>query len=295
VATKKNGKNLPARATKTETLTVTQAALPAFMRGKAGQGVEQIRSADVEIPRIQLLQALSPQVQEGFRQGEFFHTVAEESIGNEVDLVIVYVSLSYILWKPRKSGGGILARAQDGIHWIPANQEFKVNLDDGKAVTWRTADTVARSGLAEWGTMNPQDAASPPAATRMYNLVVMIPDHPELSPAVVTLQRSAVRVARKLMGKLKISQAPAYGLRFKMSSVKDHNNVNQEFWNYRFNADGLVEDQKMFAVYEAMYERFKAEGVRIRDEEGLQSDNIPDSGPQQAPTEEQTKKFAGKI
>lgn len=231
MATKKNGKNLPAR--REESVPATQDRLPAFMRGKAGQGVETIRPSDVEIPRIQLLQALSPQVEEGFKQGDFFHSVAEESMGSEIQLTIVYVSLSYILWRPRKSGGGILARAQDGVHWIPANQDFQVELDSKKKVTWRTANTVAQSGLAEWGSQDPTDASSPPAAPRMFNLVVMFPDHPEYSPAVITLQRSAEKVAKKLMGKLKISQAPAYGLRFKMTSFKDKNNVNQEFWNYR--------------------------------------------------------------
>jgi hypothetical protein len=270
----------------------TQDHLPAFMRGKAGQGVETLSSADVEIPRLQLLQALSPQVQTGFRQGEFFHSVAEESLGAQVPLTIVYVSLSYILWRPRKQGGGILARAQDGLHWIPANQEFKVKLDNGKDVAWKTAPTVAASGLGEWGSMDPSDASSGPAATRMYNLVVMMPDFKHLSPAVVTLQRSAVKVARKLMGKLKISQAPVYGMRFVMESVKDKNSVNQEFWNFKFTPDGLVGDEPTFQMYEALYERFKAEGVRIRDEMSLQDDHIPDGGASNGETD---KKFAGKI
>jgi hypothetical protein len=239
-----------------------------------------------------LLQALSPQVEEGFRQGEFFHTIAEESLGNEVILTIVYVNLSYILWRPRKSGGGILARAQDGQHWVPANQTFEVELDNKKKVSWRTASTVAQSGLAEWGSQDPTDPSSPPAAPRMFNLVVMIPKYPQYSPAVITLQRSAEKVAKKLMGKLKISQAPTYGLRFKMTSFKDKNNVNQEFWNYKFTADGLVQNAEEFNIYEAMYDRFKAEGVRIKDEAGLQEDHVPGDAPAQ---EAKAEKFKGKI
>ena len=64
------------------------------------------------------------------------------------------------------------------------------------------AKTVAKSGLAEWGSYNPDESSSPPAATRMYNAVVMIPDFLEFSPAVVTMQRAAIKVARKLLGKM---------------------------------------------------------------------------------------------
>lgn len=272
-----------------------QESLPAWMRGKAGQGVESLSSQDVEIPRLQLLQALSPQVQEAdFKQGEFFHTVAEESLGKEVDLTIVYVNKTYILWRPRKSGGGILARSMDGIHWVPGDGKFDVTLDNKKQVTWNTKPTVAASGLAEWGTQDPGDPSSPPAATAMYNLVVMIPNHPEYSPCVITLQRSAIKVARRLMGKLKISQAPSFGLRFRMQSVKDSSQEG-EFWNYKFTGIGLVEEEDQFKLYETMYERFKAEGVRIRDIEGLQADTTPGEAKMTEADAKNAEKYQGKI
>jgi hypothetical protein len=261
----------------------------------AGVGVERISAADVEIPRILLLQALSPQVQDGGeRAGRFYHSVAEVALGDKLDIIIVYADQSFILWRPRESGGGILARAADGIHWSPPDATFEVKIKGIKeSIKWRTAPTVAKSGLAEWGSSNPDDPGSPPAATRMYNLVCVMPEHPELSPAVVTLQRSAIKVARKLMGKLKIAQAPVFGLKFTMDSVKDQNSQNQEFWNYRFTANGFVEDEKTFNACKEMYERFKAQGVKIRDIEGLQDDQMADDGG--ARDEAAGKKHEGKF
>ena len=37
------------------------AVIPDFMKKDAGKGVENLSSADLEIPRLQLLQSLSPQ------------------------------------------------------------------------------------------------------------------------------------------------------------------------------------------------------------------------------------------
>jgi hypothetical protein len=254
-----------------------QDQLPAFMRGQAGMGTERIGTADIEIPRLKLLQALSPEVQEAdHKQGHFFHAVAERTIGNEVGIVIVYVDQAFILWRPRKAGGGILARAADGVHWNPPSATFDIQLDNGKKVTWRTAPTVMKSGLAEWGSLDPSDPQSQPAATRMYNLVVVMPEIPELSPVVVTLQRAGIRVARKLMAKLKIAQAPSFGLKFAMSSTRDQGPLG-DFWNFRFTSDGFVQESEKFDQYKGLYERFKAEGVRIRDIEKLQDEEMPGS------------------
>lgn len=250
--------------------------LPEHMKGLAGAGTEALTPADMEVPRIKLLQGLSPEVQEGgFKANVFYHTVADDELGTEVAIVPVYVDQSYMLWRPRKSGGGILARALDGIHWNPPSGSFDVKLDTGKTVTWKLAPTVAKSNLAEWGSSDPSDPNSPPAATRMYNIVVMLPDlPPEFSPAVITLQRSAIKVARKFIGKLKITNAPSFGQRFIMSGFKD-NSPAGEFYNFKFTADGLVLDPEEFAKYKDMYEFFKKEGLKIKDVEGLQETEEP--------------------
>ena len=249
-----------------KSLVVNQKDLPAYMRGMGGKGLEAIKPEDVEIPRIRLLQALSAEVVNGdSKMGTFYHTVADQNLGDELEVVICYIDQSFILWRPRGMGGGILARAADGIHWNPPDATFEVTPDKSKSkVTWKTSNTVAKSGLSEWGTMDPLDPQSPPAATCMYNLVVWIPRFPEFSPAVITLQRSSIKVARKLAGKLKISQAPSFGMNFKIKSVRDQN-PSGEFFNYHFTAMGLVEDEKTFKMYKEIYESFRREGLRIRD------------------------------
>lgn len=252
--------------------------MPDFMKGKAGLGIEKVGQGDVEIPRIKLLQAVSPEVQEyGFKAGEFYHTIAEQSMGKEVEMVPVYIDIRFILWRPRHDGGGILARADDGVNWVPSRGEFTIrpSKDSRDTVKWTLAPTVNESGLAEWGSYDPRDPNSQPAATRMFSIVSMFPYFPELSPAVVTLQRSAVSVGRKFAAKLKLGNAPTFGRLFTMSSIKDTNSDNQDFWNYKFQGIGFVKDAAQFAAYEEMYHTFERMGVKIRDIEGLGEDDSP--------------------
>jgi len=264
--------NLPVEVPKSSAVIV-----PDFMKDQAGQGTEDLSSADVEIPRIKLLQAISPELTEyeDVKQAEFFHTVAEVSVGDELTIVPLYIWQSYMLWNPRESGGGILARADDGVHWNPPNGEHTVKINKGtKTVTWKLAPTVAASRLDQWGSYDPDNANSQPAATRMYNIVAYLPDHPDLSPVVITLQRSGIKPARRFLGKLKITRAPSYGQRFVMSSTQDTNSNGDKFWNYKLTGAGFVTDQDEFESYKALYEQFKESGARIRDIEGLADEDV---------------------
>lgn len=254
------------------------AQLPSFMRQDADLGKENIGKDDIEIPRLKLMQGLSPEIQEfdGLKAGFFFHPAAEFIFDAPFRAVPIFMDQRYILWRPRDSGGGILARADDGVHWSPDAGEFTVQLDKkdgGATVTWRLAPTVAKSGLANWGSMNPGDPNSPPAATLMYNFLLAFPDEPDLMPAVLSFQRSSIKMGRRFNTKLKTVRAPIFGTVWEFRSVEDHNNSGQAFFNVDVRSAGLVEDQGQYMAYRAMYDTFSAKGLNIKDIEGLQDEN----------------------
>jgi hypothetical protein len=255
--------------------------VPDFMAPYKGAGTEGLGKSDLEIPRLKLLQALSPECTEfdSAKAGHFWHTLLDESLGKSLKIVAVYTDISYILWRPRHMGGGILARAADGVHWTPNNATFEVQPKQGNKQTavWKTAPTVQASGLAEWGSSLPDDPQSQPAATKMYNVAVIFPDlERELSPAVVTMQRSAITVARKFMGKIKISNLPSFGQYYMMESVEQHGQLGT-FFNFKFTKAGLVQNEAEFNDYKNTYEAFKSMGLNIKDIENLQDDDDPDT------------------
>lgn len=266
--------------------TALSSAMPDFMQQYAGQGTEAISTSDVEIPRLKLMQAISPEVTErdDLRPGEWFHTLLEESFGKSVPITIIYVDKRFILWRPRNdNGGGIIARADDGVHWVPKHGETIVTLPkSNKKVTWKWDETVEKSGLAAWGTMDPADPNSYPAATQMFNFVCVANNRPDVGPFVVTAQRSGIKPARKLLGKLKITRAPVFGLQFLLESAVEQGDEGP-YQNLRFVSDGFV-NAEQFAEYQKLHEHFKKEGVNIRDLEGAQDEGnvgggeTPDDG-----------------
>lgn len=267
MAAKDNGKEVAKVPTK---------QMPAFMRQDAGRGMRDIKASDYEMPRIKLLQGISEELTQfnGLKAGEFFHTLTEKSLGSSIPIVPLYVSKRYVLWNPRWDGGGILARADDAIHWKPDRGEFKVHTDKSKRneVVWKLAPTVAASGLSEWGTADPSDPKSQPAATLCYVIVADLPEHQDISPVAIMLQRTAIIPARKFLGKLKISGAAIYGTRFIMSSFVENGDLG-DYNNYRFAMDGFVDDEEMYNHYKSISEGFERSGVNVRDLESAQEDS----------------------
>lgn len=243
---------------------------PDWMSKDAGSGLDKFDASDIEIPRLVLLQSLSPQVTDGDEQpGVFYHSVLEEALGSEIRIVPICLTKAYILWKPRHEGGGILARADDGIHWKPSEGEFTVKPIDKSNITavWKLKPTVAESGLGEFGSSNPDDPDSQPAATKMINIICLLPDHPDLGPVAITLQRGGMKVAKKLIGKLKLVQAPPYGQVFivKPDQVDDGSGV---YYNFSFARAGFVTDKKQYAYYKEMNKNFEEMGVKVKEDDG---------------------------
>ncbi len=251
--------------------TMDKTQFPALLKDHGGPG--GLGVGDVEVPRLKLLQASSPELAEfnNARQGEFWHSLIDQRLGSTVRICPIYINWCFFLWRPREAGGGILARADDGKHWTPADSEFTVKLKSGHEVTWRTARTVTASGLNKRGSYDPSDPNSPPAATRMYSIVCSFPDRRDLPPAVVTLQRPANKVATKLIGQLKVLRAPSFGVILEMASFKDKS-PSGEFYNYAFEIAGPVEDKAFYGRNFAQYRALIEKGLKVKDLEGAQED-----------------------
>jgi hypothetical protein len=245
--------------------------LPAFMQKHAAfRGVDP---GDVEIPRLKLLQAHAPELAEfsNAKQGEFWHSLINDGLGSSVRICPIYIDRRFILWRPRSAGGGILARADDGKHWMPADTEFTVKLEGGSEVTWRTAGTVAASRLDKRGSSDPNDPKSPPAATTMYSVVCSFPDRKDLPPAVLVLQRATAKAATSLIGKLKVLRAPSFGVVMEMTSFKDKSPAG-EFYNYAFEVFGPVPEKTFYEDNFTQYRFFLEHRLKVKDLEGAQDD-----------------------
>jgi hypothetical protein len=94
--------------------TAPQAVVPAADYGAdAGVGFENQTRADISIPFLTVLQALSPQItsMEAAKPGMLFNTVTDELVDGKTGRVFVPATTKhqYVEWVPREKGGGFVA------------------------------------------------------------------------------------------------------------------------------------------------------------------------------------------
>lgn len=111
--------------TKTDVATTKATAVgEAYDYGSmAHEGFEDVTVNDLSIPYISLLQTNSPEVEdqliEGCKPGDLVNSVTKEILKQPIVIQAVMREVSWVLWRPRNQGGGIV-----GVY-APDSQEVK--------------------------------------------------------------------------------------------------------------------------------------------------------------------------
>ena len=191
--------------------------VPEHLRNETSTGIKGLDSSDFKLPRIKLLQGLSPEV-EAFPgkalKNNFWHTGRNMSLGDNFKLVVVNAGKRVLVWSSRQLNAKLLAFSRDGKTWdYGGNSILEINVKGvATPVKISTGKDVPSSRLLEWGSTNPSDPRSPPAATLIYEYLCYLPDHPELSPVIMGMYRTATDNAKKLNTSLLQMRKPCYSL-----------------------------------------------------------------------------------
>lgn len=255
------------------------------MQGEQAKGKDSYEASDLIIPRVALSQGISPQVMQGLcDNGNFWHTINEEDLGDELEVAVLLHRKQWTLWRPLHEGGGVIARASDGKHW---DADFDVEVAPYKEMpkkkvrySAKKGDVVSREvGLGRWGTMDPENEDSGPAATLSHIFLMRALRRMDLGPFVVFLQKSSESVARQLLTKIQLSQAPAiYGTVYLMGHKSAQNSAAQEYNQYSFAASGFVGDEATYRQLEQEHELYKGTSFRTNDEDAQEDGGPSGSG-----------------
>lgn len=242
--------------------------LPDFLKGKTAQHrMGNLDNSDLIIPRVKILQAIDPLVTEfdNAKAGNFWHTLRQENLGPSILGIPITTRKSFLLWAPRGDERGILARSMDGIHWDPPNAEFTVKPKDSPhPITWRTAPTVAESGLAEFGSSIPGDPGSKPAAALNYETLWHLPEHD--TNVLIINTRSAVSVYKHLYSAIFDRKLDSFYQVFTITTSLEKS-ANGPYFNYKYLSAGFVQDPVLGKNMEDLHAQMKEAKFRADDEE----------------------------
>lgn len=234
---------------------------PDYLKDANSDRLGNLGQGDYKIPRILMLQALSPEIktfQGEAIPGEFWHNGASRSLGNEFNFVPVLVNKRVILWRPRHEGGGMLAFSRDSINWdMGANKTFEVTLrsKDKNVVKWATGKNVPTSGLLDWGSSNPDEENSAPAATLIYEYLCYLPDYPELSPCLFGVTKTALPAGKQLNTSLFMLRKPSASVIVRAWAIEDNRDAG-DFFNVQFKTAGWATPE-LYAITSKLAEQHK--------------------------------------
>ena len=201
-------------------LTKTKTAVPANVDfgDDAGQGFENQTAADIAIPFINQLQALSPEVKKGgesyikgAEEGMFLNTATRE-VTDVVYFIPVYAETRYNHWKLRKLGGGLLETFDSVNH--PTIMEAKA----------KAAKTEKKN---KWLVYEGGKPVSEIVETR-YFFALLLDENGEITgPAMIPFWSSKIKAYKNFRyrldnaaGKFK-NRAPMYAFKVAMGSTDD--------------------------------------------------------------------------
>jgi hypothetical protein len=206
----------------------------------AGGGLENLTAQDLTIPRLKILQALSPEVNkhdgkymENSTAGDIVNTVTKEIYPEATGVVVIPVLYKrlFLEWQPRESGGGLMKQHSDpGI----LTQTTK---DD------RGADILANGNYIQ-------------TSATHYSLVVNGDSYQQVMIAMSGTQLKRSRTWNSVMASLKVKSSsgnvftpPSYSHKYKLTTVAESNDRGNWFgWNIELL--GVLEEEEMF-LYEA--------------------------------------------
>lgn len=176
-----------------------------FMEDVSGQGYENIGSRDIATPFLKILQALSPELEEGneafisgAKIGMFFNSLTGQLYGREIKVIPLHYEKSWLEWRPRATGGGLVNK----------HAPFSIKVDQSDFSKWKYGDNEISETLMFY---------------------CLIDGHQEEGPIVYALSSSGIKHGKNwntniMMTKLPSgARAPFFSSVWILTSVKQTN------------------------------------------------------------------------
>lgn len=234
-------------------------ALPDYLQNTGpARGSEEVKSSDMVLPRLELVQAQSPikEENEDAREGHLFNSVTQELYGDFIYFVPVYYRTEHLIWKDQDSGGGFFgsfgSKDEAMVRFNEVIQDDPTmagNTKDGKPIL-EIVDTPVHYGLR----ITPEGT---------------------IEQIVISMAKSKAKVSRKWNAMVQIAGGDRFARVYKISSFTDENKQGKKFKNFVVQPAGFP-PKVVYEQAETIYEAFRSGAMSVNhasvvgEEDGVQ-------------------------
>ena len=219
---------------------VVSGPAPAYLNQGAARGSEEVKSSDMVLPRLEIVQAQSPIKEENddIKEGWLFNSVTGEVYGDLVYFIPVYFRLEYLIWKDQDEGGGFF-----GAFNTMAEAEVRkaeVVADGENPDFIEVVDTPVQYGLR----------ITPEGKTEQI---------------VISMSKSKAKVSRKWNSMIQIVGGDRFSRVYKVTTFTDENKQGKKFKNCVVQPGGFT-PEVAYRQAEALYHVLKTQDFRVAHE-----------------------------
>jgi len=227
--------------------------IPDFLK-QGNRGAENVGTDDVIIPRIELIQALSPVRKksdpayiDGAEEGMLYNNVTRALYGTEVTVVPVYYTKQFLVWKDRKAGGG----GSNGFRGAFATKELA-----DRAIAELAEEALEVSDTAQH--------------------FVLVRNGDDWQEAVISMAKSKIKVSKRWNSLMRLTNTDSFSRAYKLSATTETNARNESYFNFNVAALGFV-NKELYERAEKLYETIRSGGVKVSNDYDGEVNEVADS------------------
>jgi hypothetical protein len=228
---------------------------PDFLKKGQGRGQENVTHQDLIIPRLEVVQSLSPARDkrhqdyiEGAEEGQLYNSVTRELYGEDVTVVPVFFLKEWLVWKDRKKGGGFRGAFANKTDAQLAIKDLK----------------DPKTGKLE----DPDDYAI--VDTNQMFCLLLTPEGNQ--QIVISMAKSKAKVARKWNSLIQLSGDDSFAKAYVVESVQEANAAGENYFNIKVSPKGYV-SEAIYTEAEKLYELLKAGGATADRSQSVDDDH----------------------
>lgn len=229
----------PARASESGALAKTDGERALARPGRVGgRGFENLEREDILLPRIKLLQVLSPEVTGdlGKKAGQIYLNLSNTELGQKVLITPILHFRSRIKWNDKADGGGIDCSAPNAR--TPKDTKY--------------ATSCAACNLKDWDNTQAKKKDQQPKCTMYENFLVLIGDGTEA--VILPMERTKTKVAKKFYSMMSFKNADMWTFQYELGVVKETNDADEPYFNYTVADTGIKTDERRAAMCEQFWQ-----------------------------------------
>jgi hypothetical protein len=198
--------------------------MPAYIKqGGPARGNENVGTSDLVIPRLEIVQALSPCIKkndaayiEGAEMGDVFNTITRELYKADTGVLVIPITYKkeYLVWKDRKEGGG-----------------FRGSFDSIDEANARIAGE--------------RDAEHLQAMETGQQLVLVVDEDgatDESKMAMVSMSRTKLKVSKNWNSLIRLNGGDRFSRVYRLITADEQNNNGDDYKNFSVMAAGFPEE-----------------------------------------------------